>query len=57
MFDGWFVMGIRMMPGNQITYHLPIRLWDRTNFAWTLDKAPEWDGHTSADVIERLYKL
>jgi hypothetical protein len=59
MYDGWFVMGLTTMRGKvtQITYHLPIRLWDRTNFAHTFDYAPEWDGHTSSDVIERLYSL
>jgi hypothetical protein len=58
MFDGWFIMGIMsVLPQKQITYHLPLRLWDRTNFVPTLERAPKWDGHTSTDVIERLYKL
>lgn len=43
--------------GEQITYHIPLEYWDETDFAETLDKAPEWDGHTSADVLERLKSL
>ena len=53
----WFVLGINKEEGKQITYHLPILKWEETNFAETLETAPEWDGHTSADVLERLKKL
>lgn len=56
-FDGWFIMGIGEMKGEQITYHLPMSKWEETNFAATLERAPEWDGHTSADVLKRLKKL
>ncbi len=52
--EGWFIMGLYSKPGKQITYHLPDKYWDRTDFAATLDKAPEFDGHTSADVLKRL---
>lgn len=54
MYDGWFVMGIGIEPGKQITYHLPLSRWDETNFVETLQHAPKWDGHTPADTIERL---
>lgn len=56
-FDGWFILGINKEKGEQITYHLPISKWEETNFAEDLEKAPEWDGHTSNDVLERLKKL
>lgn len=56
-FDGWFVLGIGKQPGEQITYHLPMSRWDETDFAYTLERAPEFDGHTSADVLERLKSL
>lgn len=56
-YDGWFVMGINKEKGKQISYHLPVSEWSRTEFAETLDRAPEWDGHTPADVIERLKKI
>ena len=55
-FDGWFILGIgKEQP--QITYHLPLSKWEATNFAETLDKAPEFDGHTSDDVLERIKNL
>jgi hypothetical protein len=57
MYKGWFIMGINKQPGTQITYHLPIKLWDITGYAETLDKAPDFDGHESSDVIERLKEL
>lgn len=55
--DGWFIMGIGKLLGEQITYHLPLSRWDETNFAETLGKAPEWDEHSSAEVLERLKTL
>lgn len=54
---GWFVLGIFKSPGEQITYHLPEKYWTRCDFAETLDKAPEFDGHTSNDVLQRLKNL
>lgn len=56
-YDGWFIMGIGKEKGKQISYHIPLVCWEDTEFAETLDKAPEWDGHTPADVIERLKAL
>ena len=57
MFEGMFIVGIGREPGNQITYHLPISEWNATDFAETLENAPEWDGHTPNDVISRLKRL
>lgn len=56
-WPGWFIMGLRTEKGGQISYHLPISKWDETSFCATLVKAPEFDGHTSADVLERLKNL
>lgn len=53
-WDGWFVLGIYKENGKQITYHLPLDRWDETDFAETLDQAPDFDGHTSEDVLKRL---
>lgn len=50
----WYVDG-NFAGKNQVSYHLPVeyrRKLDCTEVA----KAPEWDGHTSEDVIERLLK-
>ncbi len=56
MFDGMFVCGIGTEPGKQITYHLPLDMFDDLK-VWELIKAPEYDGHTAADVLERLKRL
>jgi hypothetical protein len=57
MFDGWFVLGIDHHHGEQITYHLPLSRWEETDFAVELTCAPKFDGHTPADVLERLKRL
>lgn len=56
-FDGWFILGIGKANDKQITYHLPLSRWGETEFAETLEFAPTWDGHTSADVLSRLKTL
>jgi hypothetical protein len=53
--DGWYVMGIGTEHGKQITYHLPLSRWTDSDFLGTeCETAPEFDGHTSADVLVRL---
>lgn len=56
-WEGWFLLGLHTEPGRQITYHLPMSKWEDCRFAETLDQAPEFDGHSSADVLERLKSL
>lgn len=56
-FPGWFVLGMNYEKGQQITYHLPEREWDNCDFARELDQAPEFDGHSPAEVIERINAL
>lgn len=56
-YDGWFILGYGYEPGEQITYHIPMSMWTKTDFAETLEKAPEFDGHTPADVITRINEL
>lgn len=53
----WFIMGIFTAKGEQVTYHLPMSEWPNCEFAETKEFSPEWDGHTSADVLKRLAKL
>lgn len=53
-FDGWFIMGIFTEHGKQITYHLPDSKWEQTAFAEERAHAPEWDGHTAAEVVNRI---
>ena len=51
-FEGYFIAGIELK-GKMISYHLPNELWAYVH-ATPLDFAPGWDGHTPADVVERL---
>lgn len=53
-YESQFILGIFKGLGIQITYHIPNDRWDETDFAETLDKAPLYDGHTSADVLKRI---
>ena len=56
MYDGMFIVGIET-PDGQATYHYNIDpYWDMFKCR-ELDKAPEWDGHTPAQAIERIGKL
>jgi len=56
--DEWFLLGINTEEGKQITYHLPARFWNEVcEFAKVLTAKPEFDGHTSADVLQRLQQL
>jgi hypothetical protein len=59
-FEGWFILGVTTDEG-QISYHLPMSKWEhvikKVETIQVLDKAPEFDGHTSADVLERLRNL
>jgi len=52
-WDGWFIAGMRL-PTGDITYHLPIDMWELLDGVDTLYRAFEWDGHTSVDVVARL---
>lgn len=57
MYDGeWFIAGMRL-PTGDISYHLPLWMWkwfDGSSID-TLERAPRWDGHSPADVLERLH--
>ena len=52
---GWWVGGLRL-PSGDVSYHLPDALWPllEGTQVQTLDQAPKWDGHTSAEVLKRL---
>ena len=56
-FDGWFIAGVELAEGEQITYHLPNKYLELASLCLVhLEFAPEWDGHKSTDVLERLTK-
>jgi hypothetical protein len=56
-YEGWFILGIYKEKGKQISYHLPEKYLGEVagnSLVEILDNAPEWDGHSSSDVLERL---
>lgn len=53
IFYGWFIAGLSL-PTGEISYHLPLYMWDTAHYMHTYDRAPGWDGHTPLDVVERL---
>ena len=55
IYDGYFLAGINL-PTGAITYHVPLDYWPILSVPGmrTLDHAPDWDGHTPADVLSRL---
>lgn len=56
-FEGWFIAGIGTEQGKMITYHAPLSAWDDFYGVTVLERAPEFDGHTSGDVLNRLKNL
>lgn len=56
MYDGMFIVGVST-PTGQATYHYDINpYWDYFKIK-ELPYAPEWDGHTPNDAIERIFSL
>ena len=58
MYDGMFIVGVNT-PAGQATYHYDIDpYWDKYFGDVTeLETAPEWDGHTPDQAIERIFTL
>ena len=54
MYPGYFIVGVET-PMGQFTYHYPMLHWGMFQVR-ELDKAPEWDGHTTDDVT-RLHSI
>ncbi len=56
MYDGMFIVGVDT-PQGQATYHYDIDpYWDMFDCR-ELESAPEWDGHTPDEAIERIATL
>lgn len=56
MYEGMFIVGINT-PDGQASYHYDIEpYWDVFECE-ELEFAPEWDGHTPAQAIERIGKM
>lgn len=56
MYEGMFIVGVDT-PQGQATYHYDVEpYWDMF-WCKELERAPEWDGHTPDDAIERIGSL
>lgn len=56
MYDGMFIVGVDT-PKGQVTYHYDVEpYWDMF-WCRELERAPEWDGHTPEQAIERIGSL
>lgn len=55
MYDGMFIAGIET-PKGQATYHIEEEHWKLFKCR-ELERAPEWDGHTPEQALERLKSL
>lgn len=56
MFDGMFIVGIET-PEGHATYHYDIEPYWNMFDCREIEYAPEWDGHTATQAIERIGKL
>ena len=56
MYDGMFIVGIDT-PHGQATYHYDIDPYWGMFVCRELERAPEWDGHTPEEAIDRIGKL
>ena len=56
MYDGMFIVGINT-PFGQASYHYDIDPYWNMFDCKELEYAPEWDGHTPEQAIERIGKL
>lgn len=52
MYPGYFIAG-QVLGKEVATYHLPLKYWDWLR-AEERERAPEWDGHTPADVVKLI---
>jgi len=56
MFEGGYFIVMLLTDFGQISYHYKLKHWDKFNIP-EVERAPQWDGHTSLDVLKRLEKI
>lgn len=56
MYEGMFIVGLNT-PKGQATYHYDIDPYWEEFDVMELEQAPEWDGHTSNEAIERISQI
>lgn len=49
---GWFIV-VAQLPTGQVSNHYPAKDWNLFKVP-SVERAPEWDGHTPADVLDRM---
>lgn len=56
LLEGWFLVGLELIATSPITYHVPERYWEMAAALGICmyETAPPFDGHTSAEVLQRL---
>lgn len=55
-FGGGYFVVYAELPTGQISNHYELEYWDLFNIP-IVNKAPKWDGHTTSDVMNRLFKF
>lgn len=56
MFEGDYFIVMAITQFGQISYHYTLKHWDKFRIP-EVERTPEWDGHSSMEVMERLMKL
>jgi hypothetical protein len=56
MFEGGYFIVMAITSVGQISYHYHLKHWDKFRIP-EVERAPQWDGHTSLDVLGRLEKI
>lgn len=60
MYDGFFIVGINCSTDEEhvewATWHCEDKWWD-TFLIPEVERAPEWDGHTPKDALDRLVRV
>jgi hypothetical protein len=51
---GWFIVVAELPDVGQISFHYKLEDWELFSDVWTVNVAPEYDGHTAEDVANRL---
>lgn len=54
MYDGMFIVGLDLPGAGPVSYHYDLERWDDFGHVAEVERAPEFDGHTSDDVVVRL---
>lgn len=52
---GWFIVSAQL-PTGQVANHYPLEDWGKFDVP-EVERAPEWDGHTPKDVLDRMNRL